>query len=160
MLRLILLFSIVALLYSPIAYSKGFSLGAIEDGGCDINDDGSFTQSGWMSKTAEKGEQCVLALIEGDLSHNAPRPRIIIDGEEIELIERHGAKAVERGRTNRQFRSKDGTVSVQLTSWLGHDSCADPDMDGKCCGQRYEGKLVISRSRSTKTVHVHQWHGM
>lgn len=40
----------------------------------------------------------------------------------------------------------------------GYDSCG-PDVES-CCGQRYVGKLTITVKSISKTLNVHQWHGL
>jgi hypothetical protein len=142
------------------AHSQKLEIGAIEDGGCGLNDDGSMTQSGWLTNDLGRKEQCVLSLFEGDVGKLTPSPRIIVNGAQVQLFRDGHEQKVGKNKLTSSYISLDKTLRVKLTSWLAHDSCAAPEMDGKCCGQQYEGVVEVTTRRARKKVKVHQWHGM
>ena len=145
---------------SAWAHSQQLEIGAIEDGGCELNNDGSMTQSGWLTNDLGRPEQCVLSLFEGEVGQLTPSPRIIVNGVQMQLANDGRGKRIDKKKRASSYISLDQSIKVKLTYWLAHDSCASPDMDGKCCGQQYEGVIEVSTRSARKEIRVHQWHGM
>ncbi|MCL2524097.1 MAG: hypothetical protein FWF20_06060 [Betaproteobacteria bacterium] len=142
------------LLVASVSCAFGVELEPIlEEFGCDLM--GEVGEYGWVIRDQESlNETCLFAQFPQGKPDN---PYVKIQGRNITLKRISVKNLPGHWETEEVFVNRGAKLTVRLKSRLSHDSCVE--VEDKCCGQEYEGRLEVSDSSGRKVYKVTRWSG-